>query len=287
MLIKSAIALTVMALWSSVASSPIQMVKRESSPITWDSYSLKIDGERVFWRAGELAPWRLPSPALWKDVFEKMKANGYNVAQMYFHWGYHSWNNQTVDFTGIRDIDEMMRMANETGIYVSARPGPYINAETTSGGLAEWTRTLKGAARTDAADYTAAWKPYIEGVAKILAKWQYPEGPVIAVQIENEFGDTTTAARNYMALLEQAYTDNGIYVPNFHNAASDYASPWISGKGATDMIGYDFYPIGWGPCPADPTVWTQPYSTPFAEIVKYKQDVPLFIPELGAGAYDT
>ena len=111
----------------------------------------------------------------------------------------------------------------------------YSNAETTSGGLAEWTRTLKGAARTDAADYTAAWKPYIEGVAKILAKWQYPEGPVIAVQIENEFGDTTTAARNYMALLEKAYTDNGIYVPSFHNAASDYASPWISGTGATDM----------------------------------------------------
>lgn len=44
-----------------------------SSPITWDSYSLKIDGERVFWRAGELAPWRLPSPALWKDVFEKSR----------------------------------------------------------------------------------------------------------------------------------------------------------------------------------------------------------------------
>jgi hypothetical protein len=43
----------------------------ESSPITWDAYSLKIDGERVFWRAGELAPWRLPTPALWKDVFEK------------------------------------------------------------------------------------------------------------------------------------------------------------------------------------------------------------------------
>lgn len=109
------------------------------------------------------------------------------------------------------------------------------NAETTSGGLAEWTRTLKGVARTDAADYTAAWKPYIEGVAKILAKWQYPNGPVIAVQIENEFGDSTTSARQYMALLEQTYRDAGIYVPNFHNAGSDYASTWVSGLGATDM----------------------------------------------------
>jgi hypothetical protein len=68
-----------------------------------------------------------------------------------------------------------------------------------------------------------------------LAKWQYPNGPVVAVQIENEFGDTTTAARNYMALLEKAYADNGIYVPTFHNAASDYASPWISGEGAPDL----------------------------------------------------
>jgi hypothetical protein len=50
---------------------------------------------------------------------------------------------------------------------------------------------------------------------------------------------------------------------------------------------HQFYPIGWGPCPADPTAWTQPYSKPFAEIVKYRQDVPLWIPELGAGAFDT
>jgi hypothetical protein len=36
-------------------------------------------------------------------------------------------------------------------------------------------------------------------------------------------------------LLEQTYRDAGIYVPNFHNAASDYASTWVSGLGATDM----------------------------------------------------
>lgn len=94
---------------------------------------------------------------------------------------------------------------------------------------------MKGVARTDAADYTAAWKPYIEGVAKKLAKWQYPNGPVIAVQIENEFGDSKATSRQYMDLLEQTYHDAGIYVPNFHNAASDNPSPWASGVGATDM----------------------------------------------------
>jgi hypothetical protein len=72
-------------------------------------------------------------------------------------------------------------------------------------------------------------------VAKILAKWQYPMGSVIAVQIENEFGDNTTTSHEYMALLEQTYRDAGIYLPDFANAGSDNPSPWESGIGATDL----------------------------------------------------
>ncbi|HMG22470.1 MAG TPA: beta-galactosidase, partial [Kofleriaceae bacterium] len=70
--------------------------------ITWDRYSLMIDGQRVFLWSGEFHPYRLPSPSLWRDVLQKLKANGYNAVSIYFDWGYHSARRGVYDFTGVR-----------------------------------------------------------------------------------------------------------------------------------------------------------------------------------------
>ncbi|KAI8066617.1 glycoside hydrolase superfamily [Gongronella butleri] len=256
-----------------------------SSHFSWDSYSFKVDGERVFIWGGEMHPFRLPSPNLWKDIFEKLKATGFNVVQPYFHWGFHSWNSDTVDMTGIRDIEAFLKMAQETGIYVSARPGPYINAETTAGGFALWTKPLNASSRTDDPEWTAAWKPYITKMAALLEKYQYPKGPVIMLQIDNEFLAAEDTNREYMTLLEQTYKDAGIYVPTFHNSPGDFYNPWTGGKGAPDLLGYDLYPLGFG-CPVNYTDWTNFYNPPLTSITQYKADTPVFLPEYGGGAFD-
>jgi hypothetical protein len=98
--------------------------------ITFDHYSLMIDGQRIFIYSGEFHPFRLPSPALWLDVFQKMKAGGFNTICCYFDWDYHSAKSGIYDFTGIRDLDRFLNLASEAGLYVIVRPGPYINAET-------------------------------------------------------------------------------------------------------------------------------------------------------------
>jgi Glycosyl hydrolases family 35 len=103
--------------------------------ITFDHYSLMIDGNRVFIYSGEFHPFRLPSPDLWRDVFEKMKAGGFNTICCYFDWGYHSPKADLYDFTGIRNLDKFLSLAAQAGLYVIVRPGPYINAETDSGGF--------------------------------------------------------------------------------------------------------------------------------------------------------
>jgi hypothetical protein len=63
----------------------------------------------------------------------------------------------------------------------------YINAETSGGGFPGWLTNFKDAARSNGTDFTAAWKPYIREVSKFTAPYQYPAGPVILVQSENEF----------------------------------------------------------------------------------------------------
>jgi len=123
--------------------------------ITYDHYSLMIDGKRVFIYSGEFHPFRLPSPDLWRDVFEKMKAGGFNTICCYFDWGYHSPKAGLYDFSGIRDLDKFLTLAAQVGLYVIVRPGPYINAETDSGGFPGWLTTIKGRARSTDTDYLA------------------------------------------------------------------------------------------------------------------------------------
>src|SRR5215469_11271660 len=51
--------------------------------VTFDKYSLMIDGQRTFIQSGEFDAFRLPSPSLWRDILEKMKSNGYNAVTIY------------------------------------------------------------------------------------------------------------------------------------------------------------------------------------------------------------
>src|SRR5262249_14688125 len=98
--------------------------------IAWDQYSLIIDGRRTFVWSGGFHPFRPPSPSLWLDILQKMKASGYDAVSMYFDWGYHSPASGVYDFSGVRDMDLALADAAQAGLYVIARPGPYINAET-------------------------------------------------------------------------------------------------------------------------------------------------------------
>ena len=95
--------------------------------IKYDRYSMIINGRREFIRSGAMHYFRLPSQALWRDRLYKLKAAGYNTVDLYFCWGYHSPAQGIYDFEGIRNVRELLAITRELGLYVIARPGPYIN----------------------------------------------------------------------------------------------------------------------------------------------------------------
>ncbi|MBR1373638.1 beta-galactosidase, partial [bacterium] len=97
--------------------------------ITYDRYSLIIDGERVFIRSGAFHYFRTPGEELARDRFMKMKSGGYNAVDIYFNWNYHSSAPGEYDFSGIKDVRKVLNAAKEAGLFVIARPGPFINAE--------------------------------------------------------------------------------------------------------------------------------------------------------------
>jgi len=221
--------------------------------ITWDQYSLMIDGQRVFVWSGEFHPFRIPSPSLWRDVLQKLKAHGYNAVSIYFDWGYHSARQGVYDFTGVRDMDRVLALAQEVGLYVIARPGPYINAETDGGGFPAWLTTQPGRARTSAADYLAATDEWQSHIDAILARHQLTTGggTVILYQIENELASTGATQLSYLTHLRDKARGDGITVPIFHNDKGRNgfwvpASAGVAGTvtGPVDLYAFDGYPGG-------------------------------------------
>lgn len=73
-----------------MASAAPRLPERPRHQITFDRYSLLLDGRRQFVWSGEFHPFRLPSPGLWRDVLQKLKASGYTAVSIYFDWDYHS-----------------------------------------------------------------------------------------------------------------------------------------------------------------------------------------------------
>ena len=228
----------------------------EGHRVTYDKHSLMLDGRRIVVQSAEFHYFRLPSPDLWRDILEKEKAAGFNAVSVYFDWAFHSPAPGVYDFTGVRDVDRLLRLAEEVGLWVIARPGPYINAETSGGGFPAWLKLVPGRARSSAPGYTAAYRDWLAHLNPIIARHLVTRGgPVLLYNVENEYAMNTDAV--YMQDLQDLARAAGIDVPLTTNLCCDaagWSSAWSSGPGAVQIPGVDDYPQGFD-CPNAATVW--------------------------------
>src|SRR5580693_8883601 len=259
-------------------AQPRDVLRGKPQQVSYDQYSLKIGGNRVFVTAGEFDPWRTPSPSLWLDDLQKMKADGYNAVTVYFNWDYTSPAPGVYNFSGVRDMNTFLNMAQRAGLYVIARPGPYINAETDGGGIPSWVLNAPNGYRTDSQPYLSAALQWFSEIDAIIAPHQISNGgSVILYQIENEYTGRSTADLQYLADLEQQAKADGIDVPFTFNQCC--GGPfYTSGTGAVNISGPDNYPLGFN-C-ADPSTFGQPYGYPA------QSGEPLYLPEFQGGSFD-
>ena len=235
--------------------------KGQPKKVGWDEHSMLIDGKRVVVWSGEIHPFRLPNPSLWRDVIQKMKALGFNGVAFYFDWGYHSAAPGVYDFSHVRNVERALEIAEEEGLYVIARTGPYVNAELTGGGYPGWMFRNRAEARTDDPVYLAAVDEWMTQINAIIARHQITTGGgnVIAYQLENELGKVEPKHVRHMEHLAKKARADGISVPFFHNAAGrlpdwtpkNSTAPWAN-SGPTDMYAFDGYPGGTCDVHADP-----------------------------------
>jgi beta-galactosidase GanA len=246
--------------------------------VTFDGYSFMVDGNRTYLWSGEFHYFRLPSPDLWLDIFQKMKAAGFNSTSLYFDWDYHSPAPGTYDFTGVRDVDKLLDMAEQAGLYVIARPAPYINAEVDSGGLPGWLTTKEEKNRTDDPQFLKYADEWLTQIDRIIARHQLTNGTgsVIAYQVENEYYNGSATARSYMKHLEDKARADGITVPLTGNNNGTFNE----GTGALDVDGPDSYPQGFN-C-SNPARWSGVPDLSY----DHPAGRPLYTPEFQGGAFD-
>ncbi|KAI9494124.1 glycoside hydrolase superfamily [Zychaea mexicana] len=204
--------------------------------VTWDTYTLRVNGERVFLTSGEFHYYRLPSPDLWRDILQKFKALEFSGVSYYFNWGYHSPKKGVYDFTGIRDVQKALDLASEYGLHVIARAGPYINAEVDAGGFPGWLMNMSSVARKSTPENNANSKEWLNEIDKYLVPNQASHGgPIILNQLDNEYALNTDP--HYMQFIKDTFHEDGIVVPLIHNDAGPRAG-FVTGLGSADIYGW-------------------------------------------------
>ncbi|MEU4658277.1 beta-galactosidase [Streptomyces sp. NPDC023723] len=178
-----------------------------------DRYSLLVDGRRLVLWPGEFHPFRLPSPSLWRDVLEKMRAHGYNAVEVPVAWNVHSPAPDRYDFTGVRDLDLFLRTAAGTGLYVVLRPGPYIGADLDGGGLPGWLAGTGARPRTTDAGYLRHADAWLTRVNATARRHLYTRGKGTVLLYRTEAAGDSADARALARHVRDKVRADGIDVP--------------------------------------------------------------------------
>jgi beta-galactosidase len=183
--------------------------------VTYDSRSIMIDGQRIWLTSGSVHYFRTPS-ALWADRLLKAKRAGLNCVSTYVAWNLHEPAEGQWDFEGDKDVVEFVNLADDLGLYVILRPGPYICAEWDFGGLPGWLHAKSGISyRMNNAAFTHYIDKYFAQVLPRLAEHQVSQGGnIILIQNENEYFFTTQPDRQaYLDFISQMFRRSGFDVP--------------------------------------------------------------------------
>ncbi|MEO6992744.1 MAG: beta-galactosidase, partial [Lacunisphaera sp.] len=174
-----------------------------------------LDGRPFEIRCGELHAARV-APEYWQHRLRMVKAMGLNTVCAYLFWNLQEPRPGEFNWSGEADLAAFCRAAQAEGLWVILRPGPYACAEWEMGGLPWWL--LKNddiKLRTRDPRFLEPAKRYLKEVGRVLGPLQITKGgPILMVQVENEYGFYGKDA-GYMGELRQALLDAGFDVPLF------------------------------------------------------------------------
>ena len=184
-----------------------------------------VEGKPLYLASAEY-PYFRDKVENWNDRLDRLKSCGVKVITCYLPWRHHEiliGSERRFDFRGStldnRNAVGFLQLCHEKGLLVIAKPGPFIHAETNYGGLPDFVCPANNPeieAMLDHAGRAVTWpgsEPAEDGRtarpwplpaplsatflreverwlgrvhADVIARFAYPEGPVILIQLANE-----------------------------------------------------------------------------------------------------
>lgn len=174
-----------------------------------------LDGKPVKLLSGAVHYFRLVKE-YWEDCLYNLKAMGFNTVETYIPWNIHEPEEGIFDFDGNKDVECFVRLAGELGLHVILRPSPFICAEWEFGGLPPWLlRYGDMKVRTNTPLFLGKVEAYYKELFRRIAPLQATcGGPVIMMQVENEYGSFGND-KEYLRAIKRLMEENGAQVPLF------------------------------------------------------------------------
>ncbi len=171
-----------------------------------------LDGSPFRILSGALHYFRV-HPAQWADRIRKARQLGLNTIETYVAWNAHAPAEGEFRLDDGLDLGRFLDLVAAEGMFAIVRPGPFICAEWTNGGLPTWVTAQGSIVRRNDPQYMAAVNRYLSQLAPVLVPRQVDQGgPVILVQVENEYG-AYGSDKDYLRALAKSLRGIGVTVP--------------------------------------------------------------------------
>jgi len=213
MIKRSVLILMVMGFFLASSSTNAQKTKHT---FRFSDTEFILDDEPFQIISGEMHPARIASDS-WRQRIQMAKAMGCNTISAYIFWNYHETEEGIFDFTTEnRNLSEFIKIVKNEGMWLILRPGPYVCAEWELGGIPPYLLRIPDIKlRCMDSRYMAAAERYIARLSEEIRPWLVTKGgPILMIQIENEYGSFGND-RDYIKRLREVWIANGIDVPTF------------------------------------------------------------------------
>ncbi|MGH7524206.1 MAG: glycoside hydrolase family 35 protein [Gemmatimonadales bacterium] len=220
--------------------------------------------------SGEMHYARIPRE-YWRARLRMARAMGLNTISTYVFWNLHEPRPGQYVFSGQNDVAEYIRIAQQEGLKVILRPGPYVCAEWDLGGYPAWLLADSSMIlRSTQPQFTRAAARWLDRLGHELAPLLASHGgPIIAVQVENEYGsfdhDTTYMAWQRDALRHAGFGSVRLYTADGDVQLHDGTLPDL---------------------PAVVNFGTGEADSAFARLARFEPGQPLMSGEYWAGWFD-
>ncbi|KAJ6646250.1 Beta-galactosidase [Pseudolycoriella hygida] len=171
--------------------------------VDYENDKFLLNGQDFQYVAGSFHYFRTV-PEVWPARIKTMRQAGLNVLDTYVEWALHNPQDGVYDFSGIANLTRFLDVAVAEGLLVILRPGPYICAERDNGGVPYWlfTKYPNIKLRTKDTNYLKEVEIWYANLMPQLVPYMYENGgPIIMVQVENEYSSYYACDREYMNWL--------------------------------------------------------------------------------------